>query len=119
MGETKPDINKPGDFHDRRGIPIYPGDLLKSKHFYCRAERRWYYHYHVATFEDTWGHGRRMMMTPTQWLDPSDKRCGGRCAISQDLMDNAEVISGHGPGATLSHYDRPRVRVAKRSESNV
>jgi len=29
----RPWFKLPGELHDKRGVPIYPGDLLKTHHF--------------------------------------------------------------------------------------
>jgi hypothetical protein len=94
-------------FHDRKGVPIYPGDLIKSDHFIGASGKR-YYLYHVACLE-----GERLYMVPTCWLDTSQKRSGGKCLISQAMMDHAVVIDGHGPFEILSYEDRPKVKAVK------
>jgi hypothetical protein len=91
-------------FHDKKGVPIYPGDLLKSDHF-IGARRKRYYLYHVACLEDGY-----LFMVPTARLDQSRKRPGGKCLLSQDIADTAVVIDGTGPGDILDHEDRPKVK---------
>ena len=39
---------KPGEAHDKNGIPIYPGDVLRTFHFRHYRHRRKMYLYHVA-----------------------------------------------------------------------
>ncbi len=60
----KPWLKQPGECHDSKGIPIYPGDLLRSFHFRGQR-RRIFYLYHVAIFDSEAG-GMRMM--PASYL---------------------------------------------------
>lgn len=92
------------DRHDMYGVPICPGDLLKSFHFTDRRRKR-HYLYHVAV-----KHGDHLMMIPTQDMEPSLANHGGRCLLSNDLACSVEVIAGHGPGDILSYEDRPKWR---------
>lgn len=95
---------KPGEVNDRFGIPIHPGDLLKSFHFQG-ARRKKYYLYHVAVHvNDETG----MEMVPVSHLQPDKVKSGGRCRLNQDLGDNAEVIAGYGPGNLLDFTERPK-----------
>lgn len=43
----KPWMRQPGGVYDRKGVPIHPGDLIRSFHF-IGARRKRYYLYHVA-----------------------------------------------------------------------
>lgn len=99
---------KPGDVHDKRGVPIYPGDLIRSFHFIGPRKRR-YYLYHVAVWNSE---ESCMEMVPTSELEPSRRNRGGRCWLTQDLMHDAEVISGHGPGNIIDYLDRPKVKMS-------
>ena len=112
-------LKKPGECHDKRGVPIYPGDLLKSPHFYDRQSRRLRYLYHVATYQkarDDWPEA--MYLTPTTWLDPGYKRCGGQCLLNDLVAADLEVVDGHGPGEILDYLDRPRKPVVARSATS-
>jgi hypothetical protein len=106
---------KPGEAHDRRGVPIYPGDLIRSFHFRERpggkSRGRIHYLYHTAVLV-----GDRLEMVPTSHLEPSMVKGGGRCRLSQELVADAEVISGHGPGECLDYLDRPRATLPERSD---
>lgn len=97
---------QPGDLVDRRGVPIYPGDLVRSPHFVDRRRRR-YYLYHTAVCVNGY-----MELVPTQHLQPDRVRQGGRCMLSEDLAAQAEVIAGYGPGDCLDYLDRPKRRRA-------
>lgn len=99
----------PGGYFDSCGVPIYPGDLIRLFHFRDRRRRK-YYLYHVAV------HNKEhdvMELIPACHLEPSKAKSGGRCWMSQDLLDGAqaEVISGHGPGDTLDFTDRKKRKV--------
>lgn len=99
---TKPWMKQPGELHDRKGVPIYPGDLLRSFHYVGRR-RKVYYLYHTAVMRDG-----AMCMVPTSHLEPTKAGGGGACLMSDGLAANAEVITGHGPGDCLSYEDRPK-----------
>lgn len=100
----------PGECYDKRGIPIYPGDLIRSPHF--QTKRKKYYLYHVAVFN-----GEYMEMVPTSHLHEPLQQGGGRCLLSQNLVDDAEVIHGHGPGEILDAWDRPRKKLESSSSN--
>ena len=96
-----------GECHDKKGVPIYSGDLLKSLHFIdCR--RRKHYLYHVAVSD-----GTRLWMVPTSHLDPRKVKGGGKCLLTQAIAAQLEIISGYGPGDYLDHTDRPRYKEHK------
>jgi len=90
--------------YDSKGVPICPGDLLKTFHFQSDRWRKRYYLYHVAVLEDGY-----LMMVPVCYLEPSKKALGGgKCALTPERAAEAEVISGHGPGDCLSYEDRSK-----------
>lgn len=100
--KPKPWLKQPGEVFDKKGVPVYPGDLIRSFHF-TGARRKKYYLYHTAVYKDG-----AMHMVPTAHLEPSCVKGGGSCLLSQDLMADAEVIAGHGPGDCLDHTDREK-----------
>lgn len=89
--------------HDKNGVPIHSGDLLRSQHF-IGARRKQHWLYHVAVFESG-----RMRMVPPCHLDFTKRTQGGDCDLGADMASKCEVIHGHGPGDILSFEDRPRV----------
>lgn len=93
---------KPGEGHDRRGVPIYPGDLLKSFHF-TGPRRKKYWLYHVAVLRDGY-----LEMVPTSELEPTLRNRGGCCWLLPEMAEEIEVIAGHGPGDCLDFDDRPK-----------
>ena len=100
----EPWMKQPGECFDMHGVPIYPGDLLKSYHFTGRRRRKWHL-YHVAVMVDG-----ALRMVPTSYLEPSlasGSELPG-CLLSDDLANAAEVIHGHGPGDCLDFTDRKR-----------
>jgi len=101
---NKPWLKQPGELYDLKGVPIYPGDLLRSYHF-TGARRKRYYLYHTVVLDG----GLRMV--PTSHLEPSKSKEGGSCLLSQDLADNAEIIAGYGPKGCLDYCDRPKRKV--------
>ncbi len=108
----RPWLKKPGELYDRRGVPIYPGDLLRTPHF-CDSRRRQHYLYHTAVYHDD-GKCRGMRMVPTAELEPTLRGRGGNCLLSQEIADTLEVIAGHGPGDCLCYTDRPRRKAERR-----
>jgi hypothetical protein len=101
--EHKPWLKQPGECCDKRGVPIYPGDLLKSFHFQGARWRKKYYLYHTAVYEN-----EAMWMVPTSHLEPTKVKGGGKCLLSDDLAGEAEVIAGCGPEDFLDYTDRPK-----------
>lgn len=111
---VKPSECRPGDVCDVKGVPVYPGDLIRTYHFRgCRG--RHHYLYHVVT-QDADG---VLHLTPASWLAMTERQQrleGGRCYLaavtdaSGVMKDGGEVLSGHGPGDCLCHHDRIRRR---------
>lgn len=97
---------QPGEIFDTRGVPIYPGDLIRSYH-YTDRRRKVHYLYHVAVYR--W---EQLWIDPVNWLEPSVEHDGGSVQLSQSLMDNCDgrVIHGNGPGDYLSYEDRPKTK---------
>jgi hypothetical protein len=108
MNEPKPWMKQPGELHDINGVPIYPGDLLRTFHFRSARRRELHYLYHTAVYRDG-----AMFIVPTSHLEPTKVSGGGSCVLSQDLLTNTKVIHGHGPGAYLDYKDRPLVALSK------
>ena len=105
----------PGECFDSKGVPIYPGDLVRSYHF-TGPRRRVFYLYHVVCEEtcDVTGHSY-LRLVPTAFLNPTTKDGGGRCMLSDRLAEELEVIDGHeGPG--LGFTGRPKRRPSKPSQ---
>lgn len=96
--------------HDRKGIPIYAGDLLRTFHFRdrtCRGKIRYLYHYVL----DVGGH---LEMVPPDHLDPSRVKDGGRCWLASiDTETQSEIVHGYGPDPGMCFDERPRRRPAK------
>lgn len=104
MSEIKPWWKQPGECYDIKGVPIYPGDLIRSYHF-KDYKGQVYYLYHVAVYQD-----KAMRMVPVSELEPTKANLGGDCLLSQDVLDDyqAEVIHGHGPEPYLDYDERPK-----------
>jgi hypothetical protein len=102
----KPWWKQPGELADKSGIPIYPGDLLRSYHF-TGACRKKYHLYHVAVFINGY-----MEMVPICHLQPEQVSGGGRCILNPDLAAECEIISGDGPEPDILHYSE-RKKVLK------
>lgn len=104
MGSNSKDCLKPGDLQDKRGVPVYPGDLLKAYHF-TDVKRRKHYIYHVVT--ERYG---RLWATPTAFLHRTSG--GGECLLDYYAGEgfDFEVISGCGPGEILDFNDRPKAK---------
>jgi len=97
-------MKQPETVYDMNGIPIYPGDLLRTYHFTDARYRRKHYLYHVAVRSGRHG----MQMVPVQVLERSKRGQGGRCCLTQACASHAEIISGYGPEPIwLDFRDRP------------
>lgn len=103
MPDSKPWLKQPGECYDIKGVPIHPGDLLKSYHFTQARWRKRNYLYHTACYLDG-----AMWMVPTAELEPTLVGRGGKCLLSDDLAATVEVILGHGPGDCIDYTDRPK-----------
>jgi len=105
---------KPGESHDMNGVPIYPGDLLKSFHF-TGARRKRYYLYHVAVMNQA---EKRMEMVPVHNLEPTKACRDGMYWLLKEMESDIEVITGYGPGHCLYFDERPkRPKLRKESKS--
>lgn len=102
--QIRPWFKQPGELIDKKGVPIYPGDLLRSHHFYGVRNKE-HFLYHVAVYI-----GGAMRMYPASSLEPTLENRGGKCLMTQELADKCEVIYGHGPGDVLDYSDRKKVK---------
>ena len=102
----KPWLKQPGECYDSRGVPIYPGDLLRTYHF-TGPRRKRYYLYHVAVFDTEAG---AMRMVPVEWLEPSRPHDGGNPLLSTDLATNATIVYGKTIGDWVLFDERPKRR---------
>ena len=92
---------------DARGIPIYPGDLLRTPH-YVGARRKQHYLYHVIVRD-----GEYLYMVPTAHLEPTLVNGGGKCLLKYGMdKERTRIISGYGPNPFLTFEDRPRIATA-------
>lgn len=98
---------QPGEGHDSKGVPIYPGDLVRSLHFIDRRWRKRHHLYHVAAWSER---HQCVEMIPASELEPTLRDRGGRCLLSTYLRHSteAEVIHGHGPEGCIDYMDRPK-----------
>lgn len=99
--------------YDKRGVPIYPGDLLRSDHF---AERlsggriKKHFVFHVVTVAPD----GLYLVTPAAWLEtrkapkPGTSRTGECHLWILDTETLCRVVQGDGPGDTLDFDDRPK-----------
>lgn len=102
-GAPEQSVELGGECVDSRGIPIYPGDLIRSPHFVDRrGRRRWLYHVAVRR-------NGRLWMIPARQLDEGrDWPGSGEVVMKPRHLAGSQVISGHGPDDVLSYRDRPR-----------
>jgi hypothetical protein len=92
--------------HDLKGIPFYPGDLVKHYH-YTGARNKKYYMYHVIANVDG-----ILYAIPTSHLEPTRVKGGGQVPLKWANFAEPEIISGHGPEPYLTYEERPRIDVA-------
>lgn len=105
---ARPWLKQPGEVCDKKGVPIHPGDLLRSFHFRQRWWRKKHYLYHTAVYREG-----AMRLIPTCHLEPTRAGTGGDCLLSDDLGREAEVINGCGPGGLLCCTDRPKRKAVR------
>ena len=88
--------------HDKNGVPIHPGDLLKTYHFrdYLGRDR---YLYHVAVIRDG-----ELWMVPVSHMHPPKIKGGGDCMITNDIVARAEIIHGTDDGGG-TYEERPKL----------
>jgi hypothetical protein len=91
-------------YYDKNGIPIYPGDLIRTFH-YRGKRRRIFYLYHTVILREGY-----LEMVPTCHLEPTKAKSGGRCWLKALDADQLEVIYGYGPGPMDDFTDRPKVK---------
>jgi hypothetical protein len=105
---TRPDTPAAkATLYDKRGVPIEPGDLLKSHHFRERNGRN-HWLYHVAVMDC--GQLRAM---PVHRLEPSlSDGVGGDPVLTQRLAGAMEIIASHPAGRVRHHDERPRRKPA-------
>lgn len=90
-------------FYDLKGVPIFPGDLLRTFHF-IGSRRKRHYLYHTVVNEDGY-----LCMVPTCWLETPLQKGGGKAMLKYMHPEKeSEVIAGNGPEPYLSYEDRPR-----------
>ena len=121
IGPTMAHYGRPGQYHDSKGIPIYPGDLLRCHHF-TGARRKRYYHYHTAIRIGKNSDHDSMYAVPTsalQWaLQSPDgsyplevRDISGACLLSTYMgSDDITILHGFGDGESrwTSYEDRKR-----------
>jgi hypothetical protein len=102
-------------YHDKHGVPVHKGDLVRSFH-YIGARRKRHYLYHVAVEENG-----ELMMVPTAHLEKSFISGGGRCPLKLMARNryDFEVISGHGPKPCLSFEERVKVKPDAHREGEI
>lgn len=99
--------------HDKRGYPIYAGDLLKTYNF-TGARKRKYYMYHLVVAYD----GGDRMINASALLTYREQKLPG-CLVSTVAVDgvlhDSEIVEGFGPLREYVDFeDRPRMRVPAR-----
>ena len=99
--------------HDRKGYPIYAGDLLKTYHF-TGARKRKYYMYHLVV---SYPGGDRMICASALLTYQNEKLpgCLVSCTAVDGVLYDTEIVSGFGPlREYIDFEDRPRMKVPAR-----
>jgi hypothetical protein len=92
---------KPGEVHDKNGIPIYPGDVLRTFHYTHRWGRRKMYLFHVACLD-----GEHLIGVPAS--DLARKPDGGTFNLLPGNCSDIEIVQGYGPAPLMEFNERPR-----------
>jgi hypothetical protein len=101
-------MKQEGECFDKKGYPIYSGDLLKTLHFITgKNTKHYHYHYHVAAYKD----GCMRLFTPS--MAEPNCRPGMRldALMSQELVNESEILEGAGPGDFYSFKQRERRKI--------
>ena len=88
--------------YDKNGIPIKPFDVLKMFHF-VGARRKKHYMYKWVFERDGYLYAHH--------LDRSGEQ--GAFFLSQDLLENTEIVQGYGPHGSDDYSDRSRRKPQK------
>ena len=94
--------------HDKHGIPIYAGDVLRTFHYVSRHYGRKMYLYHAVV--ET---ADRLEGVPVIEL-ATGKADGGRFWLTDTNCANSEIVQGNGPDRCLEFTDRPKYKVVQR-----
>jgi hypothetical protein len=86
---------------DKHGIPVYPGDVLKTFHYKSRLHGRYMYLYHVAVEKNGHLEGR-----PAREIN--GKSDGGRFWLTTASLQATEIVQGYGPGPMDNFTDRKK-----------
>ena len=105
-GNLKPWLKQPGQVVDSRGVPIYPGNLLRTYHFRDRNGMNNSL-YHTAVCRDG-----VMWAIPVQELEPTKAGQGGCCLLSDSIASEMRIISDYTMvrSEVMDYKDRPRVK---------
>jgi hypothetical protein len=107
MNVSKPRLPvdvKAGDLCDKNGVPIHPGDLLRTRHFRARLRRQQMYLYHMVVWKNDFSHGGacpRLVLECVPVSELYKSGDGGKCwlhglANDAGVLVKSEVIHSHG-----------------------
>jgi len=102
-------VGEPTGFHDRNGIPIYRGDMIRVPHYVHRCNRRrmWLY-FRVEKLGERWVVQNWNDLDASQW----------QCSLEHCGISGAEVIAETGlhkneRGEITTFNERLRLAVAQ------
>lgn len=117
MPRPTPKYPGPGEVLDVSGVPIYPGDLIRTPHF--RYKGKWTYLYHVVVQEtrkmtDSDKSYQYLRCLPYHWLERRNGSGGGDPILTQDVVDGErmKVVACSCADGIPYLPDRPRRRKA-------
>lgn len=87
--------------HDKNGIPVYAGDLIRTPHYKHHRNRRLVCLHHVAVEQD----GSLFGVPARDLALPHD---GGKFLLTDGNLCQSEIIQGTGPEHLMEFFERPR-----------
>lgn len=114
IGPRPSHLRGPGEIADCTGIPIYPGDLLRTFHYTAALRRRTCYLYHVVVLRNPGSCDQGLWAVPAGNLEPSRAERLGESGtfLLCSRQTSSEIISGYtldSRGVPLDWYERRRI----------
>jgi hypothetical protein len=104
-------MSAPGTVYDRRGYPIYPGDIVKTYHFTgARGKKYYLYHMVAETKGQMWLMGMEYQDGRPIFVERCRVEAAGWFDEETGRLEQTEIVQGYGPGDLIDYEARPRRR---------